>query len=98
MRSFDTMSHEWLMAHIPMDKTILGKWLKAGYREKSVWHEAKDGTPQGGIISPVLANMTLDGLEKLLREKSPLGGEGCGKGRKAKVHMVRYADGTPVQA
>jgi RNA-directed DNA polymerase len=89
---FDTMSHEWLMAHIPMDKTILGKWLKAGYMEKSVWHEAKDGTPQGGIISPVLANMTLDGLEKLLREKYPLGGEGCGKGRKAKVHMVRYAD------
>src|SRR5215471_1920811 len=35
-----------------MDKTILGKWLKAGYMEKSVWHEAKDGTPQGGILSP----------------------------------------------
>jgi len=46
----------------------------------------------GSVLSPVLANMTLDGLEKLLREKYPLGGEGCGKGRKAKVHMVRYAD------
>jgi len=80
------------MEHIPMEKSILGKWLKAGYMEKSVWHTAKDGTPQGGIISPVLANMTLDGLEKLLQKKYPPFGPGCGKGRSRKVHMVRYAD------
>jgi len=86
---FDSISHQWLLTHIPMEKSILGKWLKAGYMEKSVWHESKDGTPQGGIISPVLANMTLDGLETLLREKYPPTKD---KGRKSKVHMVRYAD------
>jgi RNA-directed DNA polymerase len=95
---FDTISHNWLLAHIPMEESILDKWLKAGYMEKSVWHESKEGTPQGGIISPVLANMTLDGLEKLLREKYPLQGPGGNKGRRSKVHLVRYADGTPVQA
>ena len=89
---FDMISHQWLITHIPMETSILRKWLKAGYMEKSVWHEAKDGTPQGGIISPVLANMTLDGLERILREKYPNSGTGAEKGRKSKVHLVRYAD------
>jgi len=95
---FDTISHNWLLAHIPMEESILDKWLKAGYMEKSVWHPSDDGTPQGGIISPVLANMTLDGLEALLWEKYPTKGPGMIKGKRSKVHMVRYADGTPVQA
>jgi RNA-directed DNA polymerase len=86
---FDTISHPWLLTHIPTEKSMLGKWLKAGYMEKSVWHASENGTPQGGILSPVLANMTLDGLETLLREKYPPTSRG---GRKSKVHMVRYAD------
>ena len=89
---FDMISHNWLLTHIPMEKSTLDKWLKAGYMEKSVWHPSDDGTPQGGIISPVLANMTLDGLEKLLREKYPDKGPGSTKGRRSKVHLVRYAD------
>jgi RNA-directed DNA polymerase len=89
---FDTISHEWLLTHIPMEESILEKWLKAGYMEKSVWHASEDGTPQGGIISPVLANMTLDGLEMLLREKYPTKGPGGERGRRSKVHLVRYAD------
>jgi RNA-directed DNA polymerase len=48
---FDTISHSWLLNHIPMESSILGKWLKAGYMEKSIWHASKDGTPQGGIIT-----------------------------------------------
>ncbi len=55
---FDQISHEWLLAHIPMEKAILHRWLKAGFMEKHVLHATEEGTPQGGICSPVLANMT----------------------------------------
>ncbi len=90
---FDKISHDWLLAHVPMDRVILQKWLKSGYMDKHVLHESMDGTPQGGIISPALANCALDGLERLLQEKFParkrlksFGGE------KPCVHLVRYAD------
>jgi RNA-directed DNA polymerase len=48
---FDHISHDWLVAHIPMDKGILRKWLKAGYLEEDLLHPTDEGTPQGGIIS-----------------------------------------------
>jgi RNA-directed DNA polymerase len=50
---FDRISHDWLLAHVPMDRAIVRKWLKAGYLDKHVLHETKDGTPQGGIITPL---------------------------------------------
>lgn len=86
---FDRISHDWLLAHIPMDKGILRKWLKAGYIEKNVLRPTEEGTPQGGICSPVLANMALDGLERRLREKYP---KRPGHGSKGMVNLVRYAD------
>ena len=86
---FDRISHEWLLQHIPMDKTILRKWLKAGFIDKNVLHATEEGTPQGGICSPVLANMTLDGLEKKLREKFP---KPPRKSSKEKVNFIRFAD------
>src|SRR5262249_3627401 len=86
---FDRISHDWLVTHIPMNRVILRKWLQAGFLEKGVWYATTDGTPQGGIISPVLANLTLDGLDQRLRERfaatRPLQ-------RTCKVHLVRYAD------
>jgi RNA-directed DNA polymerase len=85
---FDAISHTWLLAHIPMDKTMLKKWLKAGYMEKHVLHPTEEGTPQGGIISPVLANLTLDGLERMLMEHFPKVKTGEG----ALVNFARYAD------
>jgi RNA-directed DNA polymerase len=86
---FDQISHEWLLANVPMDKIILRKWLQAGYMDKHVFYETEAGTPQGGIISPVLANLALDGLEKQLREQYPAA---TAKSRKAQVNLVRYAD------
>jgi RNA-directed DNA polymerase len=68
---FDELSHDWLLAHIPMDKVILHKWLKAGYMEGNVLHPTDAGTPQGGICSPVIANLALDGLEARLRTAFP---------------------------
>lgn len=89
---FDNISHEWLMAHVPMNKAILRKWLKSGYMEKQAFYATEQGTPQGGIISPVLANLALDGLERRLREKYPLRGKGSWQGILARVHLIRYAD------
>lgn len=85
---FDEISHPWMLAHIPTDKTILRKWLQAGFIEQNTLHPTEAGTPQGGVISPVAANLTLDGLEALLRERFPQ----VGHGRSALVNMVRYAD------
>lgn len=86
---FDEISHDWLIANIPMDTTILRKWLKAGYLEKRVFHETTAGTPQGGIASPTLANAVLDGLERKLAEKFKAPSDGKNPN---KVHLVRYAD------
>jgi RNA-directed DNA polymerase len=53
---FDQISHDWLKANIPMDNTILEKWLGAGYVEEQEMFPTLAGTPQGGIASPTLAN------------------------------------------
>ena len=58
---FDHISHEWLLANIPTDKRVLKKWLKCGVIFKGELYRTEEGTMQGGIISPTLANMTLDG-------------------------------------
>ncbi len=55
-KCFDKISVEWLNEHTPMDHVTLSKWLKAGYIEKGVLHPTDEGTPQGGLISAVLAN------------------------------------------
>src|SRR5271157_990795 len=94
---FDNISHQWLLDNAPLNKAILRKWLKSGYLEKQVFFDTISGTPQGGIISPVLANLALDGLERRLRVSFPLRGKGSERGRAAQVHLIRYADGTPVQ-
>jgi RNA-directed DNA polymerase len=49
---FDRISHEWLLTHVPMDRQVLAKWLKAGFLEKHIWFATTEGTPQGGIITP----------------------------------------------
>jgi RNA-directed DNA polymerase len=84
---FDRISNDWLLQHIPMDKELLRRWLEAGDLEEGVVYPTIAGTPQGGIISPVLANCTLDGLQALLARHF----SAAGKDR-PKVHLVRYAD------
>ena len=66
--AFDNISHEFILkaiGEIP-GRELIKQWLKAGYVESQVFHETKSGTPQGGIISPLLANIALDGIDHLL--------------------------------
>jgi RNA-directed DNA polymerase len=88
---FDWINHDWLETHVPMDRKILRKWLKAGLIYKGQLQATEAGTPQGGIISPTLANVTLNGLERKLI--SHLGAKfGTKMAKKLKVNVVRYAD------
>ncbi|HEJ2038218.1 TPA: group II intron reverse transcriptase/maturase, partial [Pseudomonas aeruginosa] len=86
---FDNIDHSWLLASIPMDRKVLSKWLKSGFIENGSFFPTEAGTPQGGIISPVLANMALDGLQRELEKAFP---RSTVQGRRAKLNLVRYAD------
>ena len=92
---FDHINHEWLLENIPMDKEILRKWLKSGYVFNGELFSTEEGTPQGGIISPTLANMTLDGLQSLVQRAVKAYWKPDSNGRKRikpKINFVRYAD------
>ena len=80
---FDNICQPWMLKNMPMNKTVLRKWLQAGYVEKGIRFPTRRGCPQGGIISPTLMNMTLDGLEQVVRKAVP---------RRNRVNFIRYAD------
>ena len=79
---FDNFAHQWMLDNIPLDQRILNQFLKAGYIYDGILYRNKSGTPQGGLISPLLANMALDGMERMLKEHFPGN----------KVHLIRFAD------
>lgn len=81
---FDSISHEWLLSNTLMDTETLRKWLTAGYMEEKTLYRTKDGTPQGGIISPTLLCVTLSGLEDAVKAAA--------KNWKDKIHISVYAD------
>ena len=87
---FDNINHEKLLESIgnfPY-RNHIAKWLKAGYVDKNTFHAQNSGTPQGGIVSPLLANIALHGMEKALGVKYNKRGELC----RSKRCVVRYAD------
>src|SRR5450755_4589921 len=89
---FDNMSHEWIMKFIehrvtdPRILRLIQKWLKAGVSEDGQWSETEVGTPQGAVVSPLLANVYLhyvfDLWVEVWRKK-------CASGH---VIVVRYVD------
>lgn len=80
---FDKISHDWLLNNIPMDTAILRKWLSSGVVENRLYRQTLEGTPQGGIISPTLMNLTLRGLERVAFKAAFW---------RDKVNVVSYAD------
>ena len=87
--AFDHISHDYLLKAIgPVPgKELIKQWLKAGYVEQEVFHATEQGTPQGGVVSPLLANIALHGMEEAIGVKYDYRGQLIGKRA-----VVRYAD------
>jgi RNA-directed DNA polymerase len=95
-KCFDKINHDWLLQNTPMETKVLKSWLKAGYIESSVLFPTEEGTPQGGVISPTLANLTLNGLEEFLHNNFKPGYGISSTGNRVRkstcINLVRYAD------
>jgi RNA-directed DNA polymerase len=88
---FDNINHDWILNNTPMDKYILGKWLKCGYIETKKLFPTEEGAPQGSPISPTICNIVLDGLEEaILKNYHKITIKG--KAYFPKVNFVRFAD------
>ena len=94
---FDTLSHDFILEQIkgfPLEK-LVEKFLKAGYVDNNVFYDTIEGTPQGGLLSPLLANIALNGMEKTLNISYNKITRNNGKiyyATKGTYRMVRYAD------
>jgi RNA-directed DNA polymerase len=87
-KCFDKISHDFLIENTPIcHKVVLEQWLKSGVMEELNYMETEEGTPQGGIISPTLCNIALNGIENLIKKANP-----SKKGKSPGVHVIRYAD------
>lgn len=82
---FDNIDFDWVLQHIPMNKKVLKAWLTCGFIEGGKRFPTTEGVPQGGIISPVIGNMVLDGLEAIICSYPYYK-------RKHGINFVRYAD------
>ena len=89
---FDNIDHDWMLRHILTDSSVLRKWLKAGYVERASLFPTEVGTPQGGIISPTLANMVLDGWEQRLSDRIRKKKSDDAVVSSLKINLIRYAD------
>jgi RNA-directed DNA polymerase len=72
---FDEIDHEVILSRTPVFRRVIEGWLKAGVFTGEVFDSTEMGTPQGGVISPLLANIALHGLEDLFHEWSLVGGK-----------------------
>src|SRR5947208_12791847 len=85
--TFDAINQEKLLRKLktyPQMRYVIKAWLKAGVIDNEVFTPTKAGTPQGGVISPLLANIALHGMEKAITEGI--------KSKAEKPILVRYAD------
>ncbi|MCD0155658.1 group II intron reverse transcriptase/maturase [Deinococcus sp. 6GRE01] len=98
---FDNISHDALLNRLPVFTKVVRRWLKAGVVEFGRMSDSLAGTPQGGIISPLLANIALDGLERLFGAEDVRGNlvaPAKRKGLNRGLSVIRYADDFVVTA
>lgn len=91
---FDNLNHEYILSCLdgfPAKETIR-KWLKAGYVDNNVFNDTDTGTPQGGIISPLLANIALHGMENELGVKYKFNKNQGYYLNETSIGIVKYAD------
>ncbi len=94
-RCFDNIDHEALLKKIPVFARTVRRWLKAGVVEFGQYFKTRTGTPQGGIISPLLANIALDGMERLFGIESQTGRyipPALRRKENRGISLIRYAD------
>ncbi len=92
---FDNIAHIPLLEKLPAFRPIIQRWLKAGVVELNQYTDTDTGTPQGGTLSPLLANIALDGLERLFNGENTKGNyltPQARKGLNKGLSLVRYAD------
>lgn len=101
--AFDHISHRFIqdaLGYTP-GRALVKQWLKAGYVEADRFHPTDSGTPQGGVISPLLANIALDGLQALLASHTHVkaysytqadGRRRVGRTKYHRYGFIRYAD------
>lgn len=88
-KCFDTINHQWLLNNVPIgDKIVLESWLKSGVETLTGFQATTEGA-QGGVISPALCNITLNGMEHFVQNAT---NSMVNKNQYTKVHLVRYAD------
>ena len=94
-KCFDRINHQKLLEKIstfPLLSRVIQSWLKAGVLDRGELFPTESGTPQGGVISPLLANIALHGLEMVITAPFPQRKEVNGKNHHWKPLVVRYAD------
>ena len=98
---FDNINHDALLKRIPVFQRVIKRWLRSGIVEFGKYNQTKSGTPQGGIISPLLANVALDGMERLFGAENSKGNymsPSTRRGGNKGVNIIRYADDFVVTA
>ncbi|WP_326791803.1 group II intron reverse transcriptase/maturase [Streptomyces sp. NBC_00841] len=92
--AFDRIDHAHLLSQLDgfPAKDLVRQWLKAGVIDKNGLHPTEEGTPQGGVISPVLMNVALHGLEEAAGVRYSTLGSNAARTVPGSVVLVRYAD------
>jgi len=95
-KCFDKINHEKLLTKLetyPKLRKQIKVWLKTGVIDKFQWFPTEEGTPQGGVISPLLANIALHGMENMVKTfAETLKGKGSRTNKRDAISLIRYAD------